>query len=940
MSALRDSRLSRRRFLGLMGATAALASGCSKPDRGTVVARGGTPGRASPGLVDLYATTFQEGLAAHPVLVRAREGRPIHIQANDLHPLSSSKAPLRGIADILGLYDPDRLRLPLVQGKAASWSSALAGLRQALMGSRAPGKKILFLTGALASPTTRKLVSELGRAVPELTHAAWEPAFSESEDAALLSCWGSRRRPLLRLERADVVIAFESDLLSPEHTAQVSGFASRRTAREVSERMCRLYAFESGMSLTGAKADHRFPWKPSLLASLGFVLAKELHKKGLALPAGFPASALAPFDLSRLAHEHQADPRTLERMVSDLAASKGRALVHAGPSLPVEAHASAFLLNAMLGAEGRTVDASLSPEPEKLVSRAELFGLLGLAADGGFSSALFWRANPGYAFPDAELWRRASAAIPSKAFIGLHADETAGSCDVVLPESHWLESWNDFEPLSGALSLQQPAVGPIFKTLQAQECLLSLLNGGSYREHLMARWRKEVFPGSSAVSFERFWDACLHDGVLKRQVRPEPPRGIIASALLSAVKKASASRQSSSGFELVLEPAVSVFDGRYANNGWLQELPHPLTKLAWGNAAAVSPADASGLGLSDGSEVELSVGGRKAFLPVVVQQGQAPGTISSCLGYGRKTGKVGRGVGTDLFPLLSTGTRSLAGVGLKATGRAFKLPFMQRHHKLEGERRHARKHADTRLMPELRFPGHKWAMAVDLSRCVGCQSCVIACQSENNVPVVGPERVLKGREMHWIRVDRYYQGDRVLFEPMFCQQCDDAPCETVCPVSATNHSAEGLNQMAYNRCVGTRYCSNNCPYKVRRFNFFEYAGSVAEPLPLAFNPEVTVRPRGVMEKCTFCVQRIEEGKASAKAGGRKLQDGDIEPACAAACPAHAIVFGDVSDPGSRVSKAFKDPRSFRVLEELGIGPAVTYLAGLTQPLQDEEPHGA
>jgi molybdopterin-containing oxidoreductase family iron-sulfur binding subunit len=435
--------------------------------------------------------------------------------------------------------------------------------------------------------------------------------------------------------------------------------------------------------------------------------------------------------------------------------------------------------------------------------------------------------------------------------------------------------------------------------------------------------------------------------VLRREAKARPPRRL-DGAIVSRLARVAAAAASSSD-ELILSPAAGVFDGRYANNGWLQELPDPMTKLSWGNAVSVSPADAGRLDLKDGDIAGVSVGGRAVEIPVVVQPGQAPGVFSAALGYGRRTGSIAKGVGANLFPLLDPEAGMPRGaVTLKKTGRRAALAFIQRHHTMEGrdivrsmtlaecgKGRLSRRKDLTTLYPPLKFPKHKWAMAVDLSLCVGCQTCVIACQSENNIPTVGAERVLRGREMHWLRIDRYYEGPaenpQVLLQPMLCQQCDDAPCENVCPVAATNHSDEGLNQMAYNRCVGTRYCQNNCPYKVRRFNFFEYTAATPESQRLAFNPEVTVRPRGVMEKCTFCVQRIQEAKQAANMAGRPLRDGDIEPACASACPAGAIVFGDLRDPDSRVSKLAASDRGYRVLEELGVRPSVTYLADLTNP---------
>jgi molybdopterin-containing oxidoreductase family iron-sulfur binding subunit len=956
-----DIRLSRRRFLGLMGASAAFAAGCSRPDRGAIVPYNKRPEGVTPGLADFYASTFQEGLTAYGVLIRIREGRPLHLQGNDEHPGFRGKTSPRAIADILRLYDPDRLRRPIVDGRPADWARAEARILPALKAARKP---VLLLSGALLSPTRRALVDDLRKALPGgLVHAAWEPACGESEAQASRACFGDERRSRLRLDRAEVVVSFEADLLAGERTEEIAGFASRRAPAGPEGPMNRLYAFEGAMSLTGANSDHRTPWKPSRAAALAFALARALHRKGVPLPPGVDAAALAPFDLDALAREQGAEAALLHGLVDDLKRAGRAALAAAGPALSAQAHAACHLLNVMLGAEGRTVDAAFAPPGEALAGLQDLRGLLRSAAAGKFAAAVFWQANFGYASPDPELWKSAAAAIPLKVRIGLHEDETALACEAVLPEHHWLEAWGDFEPASDLLSLQQPAVGPLYDTRQGEDILLGFARAlakdasalpSDYREYLLRRWRREVYPTGSLVPFERFWQASLHDGVLRRRAAPRPPRRLDGRAVNEAALGTAAAALPAPGFEFLLSPGAGVYDGRYANNGWLQELPDPITKLTWGNAAALSPQDAERLRLKDGDIVRLEAGSRSAEIPVVVQPGQAPGVLSAALGFGRRTGSVASRVGVDLYPLLGA-----ASVSLTPTGAQEALPFAQRHHSLEGRdaarslslseygeslRKGRPERPLARLYPPQRFPARKWAMAVDLSACVGCGACLVACQSENNVPVVGPERVLKGREMHWMRIDRYYAGPperpRVLLQPMLCQHCDDAPCESVCPVNATNHDSEGLNQMAYNRCVGTRYCSNNCPYKVRRFNFFEYAAQTREPASLAFNPEVTVRPRGVMEKCTFCVQRIQEAKSEARAAGRPLREGDVEPACAAACPAGAIVFGDLRDPSSRVSKLALSDRGYRVLEELGIRPSVTYLADLTNPAGPEERRGA
>jgi molybdopterin-containing oxidoreductase family iron-sulfur binding subunit len=469
-----------------------------------------------------------------------------------------------------------------------------------------------------------------------------------------------------------------------------------------------------------------------------------------------------------------------------------------------------------------------------------------------------------------------------------------------------------------------------------------------------------VYPNETPAPFEAFWNAALHDGGVRRDPIRRLPREMNTEAVEAAVAVALKSEavDSQDEMELILSPSAGTYDGRYANNGWLNELPDPVTKATWGNPVLVSVGDAERLGLQDEDAVRISTGKESIEGPVVVQPGQAPGIAVLMLGFGRRTGNVAQGVGCNVYPLIDDASPTpylIPGAKIsRADGaRRIAVPRVREHHRMEGrdlarswtlaeysdqvrkKATHAGEHTAASLIPEQKFPEHKWSMVVDLSACVGCGACVIACQSENNVPVVGPEQILVGREMHWIRVDRYYIGDLrqpgVVHQPMFCQHCDNAPCEIVCPVNATTHSPDGLNQMAYNRCVGTRYCSNNCPFKVRRFNFFDYTSMKEEPEKLVHNPEVTVRPRGVMEKCTFCIQRIQEARQKAKIERRRIEDGEIQPACAAACPAGAIVFGDLNDARSRVAQLSSMERKYRMLEELGIKPSVTYLADISNP---------
>jgi len=956
--------ISRRRFLALLGASAALASGvtaCSKIDRGAIVPYTRKPLGVVPGIADHYASTFQEGMTAYSVLVKTREGRPIHIEGNDEHPHFRGKTSLRAIADILRLYDPDRLRQPLVDGRPASWEQAEARIIAALKEARDTGKPVILFTGAVLSPTRRALIEDSKRVLPALVHVPFEPLAPHTERAAAMAAFGEVVSPRYRFDRANVVVSFDNDFLGSDPNAPIAvrEFAAWRRVSGPHDRMNRLWVFEGGMTLTGAKADHRFAMRPSRTASVAFALARTLSEQhGIALPSGLKPDTLAAFDLDKQAGELRIPAALLHALATDLVRAGRTALVLAGPNAPVETHIAAHLLNTMLGAEGHTEETAFAPAPVDVCTFAELRKHIADMQSARYRAALFWDVNPAYFCPDRALWTAAVASIPTKVFIGLHRDETARECQVVLPVHHWLEAWGDYEGPADVVTLQQPTIGPLYDTKQGEGVMLDLVRalGGAvpadYREYLKARWRREVFPPENPVPFEAFWNAALHDGILVRPAQPRQARTLRPAAVEDAMSKAAA--PSGDGFELELQPGVGTYDGRYANNGWLQELPDPITRVTWANPLAISVADAQQLNLTDGEVALLQVNGRHIEIPVLVQRGQAPGVLTAVLGYGRDALSVAQGVGVSLYPLIdetSAAAPFRSGATVKRTGRRIALPLTQGHHTMHGrdivrsiplaecaqEQPAGRHHHELPTLYSRQPVGeHKWGMAIDLSACVGCGECVIACQSENNIPVVGPEQVFKGREMHWIRIDRYYEGDaeapRVLCQPMLCQQCDDAPCENVCPVNATNHSPDGLNQMAYNRCVGTRYCANNCPFKVRRFNFLDFTGATTDSARLVYNPEVTVRPRGVMEKCTFCVQRIEDIRRRAKAESRPIRDGEITPACAAACPAGAIVFGDLQDPDSAVSRLARSNRGYHVLAELGVRPAVTYLANVTNPV--------
>jgi Fe-S-cluster-containing dehydrogenase component/anaerobic selenocysteine-containing dehydrogenase len=962
--------LSRRRFLNLLSTSAALALGtvsCSRIDRGKVVPYTKKPEEIIPGVATYYASTFQEGLATYGVLVKTREGRPIHVEGNPEDPLSGGKLSLRTVADVLGLYDPDRLKSPSLDGTPSTWSKADEEITRSLRKARSDGKPVLLLTGAVVSPTQKSLIEDLKKALPALRHVAWEPAASQSEILAAHALYGEALIPRTRFDRAEVILSLQADFLGADASApaMIRGFAGRRAIASPSDTMSRLWVVEGCMSLTGANADQRLQVRPSQIAALAFALARFLNQElGVPFPPGISAGNFQSRDLDAEAKGLGLEVETLRGLAADLKQAGRSAMVLAGPALPLEAHVACQLLNSMLEAEGHTLDTAVAPHAPELLTFDGLREILRQAGQGEFAVAVFWDANPAYAFPQPEEWKNAVAGIPLKIRIGLYEDETALACRWRLPEHHWLEAWGDFEPATDLLTLRQPTMGAIHDTRPAEEILLSWLRGlgaqapQTYLEYLKSRWQKEVYPPGSPVAFDDFWNGALHDGVLSREASPRPARVPRTEAFVEAMKKTAAAGQADD-FEVVLLPGSGVYDGRYANNGWLEELPDPVTKATWGNPVLLSIADAERLAVKDEDLVRVTAGAQGVDVPVIIQPGETPGVATLALGYGRLMGGVANGVGANAYHLMDAGSSSphlRTEVRIARSAGRRMVPRTQEHSRMHGRdparswtlAEYSRMVEDhemvpaeepVSLIPARKFPDHKWGMAIDLSACVGCSACLIACQSENNIAVVGPQRVAKSREMHWIRIDRYYEGDprdpKVIHQPVPCQHCDDAPCEVVCPVNATTHSPDGLNQMAYNRCVGTRYCSNNCPYKVRRFNFFDYTSFIKDPGRLVFNPEVTVRPRGVMEKCSFCVQRIENARQIANVEGRPVRDGEIVPACAVACPAEAIVFGDLNDPQSRVSKMAKVDRGYRMLTELGVKPSVTYLASISNPVTEK-----
>ncbi len=818
-----------------MGASAAVATGAGcKPakSRAAVVPYTKKQEEIVPGIADYYASTFQEGEVAYSVLVKAREGRPIHVEGNDEHPVYRGKTNFHATADLLGLYDPDRLRGPVLNGRPCGWKEAADNLVGGLKNAAGSGRDVLLVTPAVLSPSRKALLARLAEALPGLRHVQWEPAADHNAREAERALFGEVRLARYHFDRAKVILALEADFLGTQGdtVSAIAGFARMRRPDSPTGSMNRLYVFEGGMSLTGTKADVRMPIRPSALARIAFGLVRAVHLKGgRALPAGLELAALDPFALERLT-EAKPFAAQLDALVRDLCTAGDKAMVLAGPAASVEAHAACHILNSMLGAEGVTV---VSEQAAPALASADDFKkLVDEMAAGKFAAALFWDVNPAYDYPDDGAWKAAMEKIPLRVSMGLLPDETAAMCSLVLPVNHWLESWNDFETSRDLLTLQQPLVAPLYETLQGEDILLRCLSGlgkagtETYLGWIKQRWQNDVQPKDSPIPFARFWNACLHDGLFRRRSEALPPRRLDGAACSRAV--ANAAKVSAGNVELVLDMDSRMYDGRYGNNGWLQELPDSVTKASWGNPLAMAPADADRLHLKNGDMVTL---GKGPALPILRQRGQAEGVLRLTLGHGHWQGSVASDVGTRAWAFAGTPARRVLSIdNIQPTGGHQELALSQEHDTKDGRdiarqwslADYARKpqhELEREELPSLydkqEQRGPRWGMAIDLSSCVGCGACVVACQSENNIPVVGPEQVRKGRAMHWMRIDRYYEGNEtapsVVHEPMLCQHCDNAPCETVCPVQATNHGPDGINQMAYNRCVGTRYCAQQLP---------------------------------------------------------------------------------------------------------------------------------
>jgi molybdopterin-containing oxidoreductase family iron-sulfur binding subunit len=980
--------VTRRRFLMLMGASLALMglNGCSTQPapREKIMPYVRQPEAIVPGKPLYFATAMPLAGVATGVLVESHEGRPTKIEGNPSHPASLGATDLLIQASILGLYDPDRSQAVTYRGRPRAWNETLSAIRSALDKLKTrQGAGLYILTENVTSPTLAAQLNELldKDHFPKAKWFQYEPAGRSTVLEGAKQAFGEYVNTNYDFKKADVVLSLDADFLlaGPGTLRYTHDYSERRRVRTKDQKpadvkMNRLYVVECSLTNTGGVADHRLALRPSQIEPFAQALAAELGVTD------------APKPLGKLTDEAR---RWMQPLAKDLKAHAGKCIVLAGDGQPSEVHALVHAINHMLKNVGETVLYTEPIEAKPADHGRQIAELVEEMAGRRVEMLVILGGNPVYTAPaDLEFGEHLKKKGPLRIHLGLYQDETAVRCDWHIPEAHYLESWGDARAYEGTVSVIQPLIAPLFGGRSAHELLAAFTEsperGGLeiVREHWRQWWKEQGASGD----FEMFWQRSLQEGIIAGTSYTHRTR-----ELRKDWAKLARSAHEGGKFEIVFRPDPTLFDGRFANNGWLQELPKPVTKLTWDNAAILSPKTAEKLGVSylkgssaatssTGGEhghalvdvIELTYAGRKVKTPVWIQPGHADDAITIHLGHGRQhAGHVAQGVGFNAYALrikdapwfdgglemrkLPDEKHALACTQMhhnmeeRAPVRAASLAHFKEHPHFARESRgeqHKHEEPDKRLTPltlytegdkEFPYNGYKWAMAIDLTTCTGCTACVVACQSENNIPVVGKEEVTRGREMHWLRIDRYYEGDpfdanRVSahFQPVPCMHCEKAPCELVCPVGATVHSHDGLNDMVYNRCVGTRYCSNNCPYKVRRFNFLQFADFTTGSLKLMRNPEVTVRSRGVMEKCSYCVQRIRAADIDAEREGRRITDRDLMTACQAACPAQAIVFGDLNQDST--VKAWKEePLNYALLEELNTQPRTTYLAALRNP---------
>lgn len=943
----------RRDFLALMGFSLAAAglAGCRAPVQNAIPLLVGSD-QIIPGVSNWYATTCGGCASSCSLLVKQRDGRPIKIEGNSDSPLFGGGTCATGQATVLSLYDDARLRAPLWHGDAASWEEIDQHVAESLKAAREQKRSVVLLSKTITSPSTLEIIDQFRKTNPNFRHVMYDAVSMSGLRTANAASFGQAVVPHYRLDKARVIVGLEADFLgtwlSPVEFARQ--YTQNRKAAAVATPALHIQ-FESGFSVTGSNADVRVPVRPSELGVVAVSLLRRVMVK-----AGMSSAPESP---------DAVESHKLDAVADELWKHRGESLVVSGsndPQLQIVVNA----LNAFLGNIGKTVDLA-HPSLQRKSDDAAVEQLVKDLNGGKVHALILYGVNPAYDYHNSQEFLSGLKQVELSVSFSDRKDETSSHVDAVCPDHHFLEAWGDAEPVDSHFSLAQPLIAPLFNTRAAQESLLvwsqpvtdAPQEKPNYYAYLRSFWQRNMFPRQKQIAdFDSFWDSTLQRGVLtlaaSGRAHATNFHGDWKSAARTLIRQHEAAKQAGDDYELHFYESVPLRDGRHANNPWLLELPDPISKVSWGNYAAISPRTAKQLGMNNGDVVRLTTSKGQIEAAVFVQPGQQSQTISIALGYGRtQAGKAGQNVGVNAFPFtsLEQGQRrySSVNVRLEKTGRQETLATTQEQFSMEGrpiilettlEELHKGESNEAETLPTLwadRPHGeHSWGMAIDMNACTGCSACIVACQAENNVPVVGKDQIERIRIMHWIRIDRYYSGDEenpvALHQPMMCQHCQNAPCETVCPVLATTTSSEGLNQQVYNRCIGTRYCANNCPYKVRRFNWYNYTDNpvfdfnMASPLGrMVLNPDVVVRSRGVMEKCSMCVQRIQLAKNIALQGKRELVDGDIQTACQQACPTQAIVFGDLQDPQSRVSQMQRAQRHYKVLDEIGTRPNVGYL---------------
>jgi len=944
---------SRRGFLQTMGASLALAglTGCTRMPVTEIVPYVKQPENVIPGKPKYYATAFTLGGYASPVLVESHMFRPTKIEGNPEHPASLGGTDIYAQASILDLYDPDRAQNITYMGDVRSWSAFMDAVKGPMNVQQSmAGSGVRILTQGVSSPTLAAQIKDYLASHPQAKWHVWEPINRDNVHEGAKMAFGEVVETRYDLSKADVIVSLDADFLYagfPGSTRYIRDFAARRNP---DGNMNRLYAIESTPSSTGMKADHRLPVLASDVAAYGQTIASLV---------GVKVGEMGP----------PGESAFLKAAAADLMKNRGSCVVIVGDHQPPVVHAMAHAINDALGNVGKTVFYGDPVDANPVNSDESLHSLTEDIRAGKVDLLLILGGNPAYDAP-AEL-EFASAlksnAVNLKVYLGSHRNETAELCQWHVPEAHYLESWSDARAYDGTVSIIQPLIEPLYNGKSAHEIITILAGQPGLTGHdlVQQNWQKQ----HAGADFDAFWRKSLHDGwvadttFVSKQVRVD-----LSRLHLSEIPTLNDTVREKNVYELNFRRDPSIYDRRFANNGWLQELPKPLTKLTWDNPVMIGPAMAERMKLNFKDVVELEFNGKKAKGPIWIQAGHPDNSVTVFLGYGRsKAGRIGTGTGFDVYPMRPSENPWFGtGVKLTPTGETYNLASTQGYQTMETPNGSERPLVQERSLEEYKkepnfakegeppkeltlykpeeFPYNKetyaWGMSIDLNKCVGCNNCIVACQSENNIAVVGQEQTLKGRHMHWIRVDAYYNGPREnpkgFFQPVPCMQCENAPCELVCPVQATLHSSEGLNDMVYNRCVGTRYCSNNCPYKVRRFNFLLFQDWETPQFKLMRNPDVTIRSRGVMEKCTYCVQRINERRIDTETAsvreGKDIRIGDeLQTACQQSCPANAIVFGNLNDPNSLVNKWKAQTRNYSLMGELNTRPRTTYLAEVRNP---------